>query len=168
MPWRLSQTISCSRPETEPDFQLLMINKHCTLPFAMSGYFFNLCRCVLFTLKLSYKLAKAHRVWKKAGFRPRNVHRNGKWLTLLPLAVVPQSWWNGWGELKSFSRPVEMFADQAGFWGSSARQDEVKCNSFGSCSDFDFLAVGEKFWTFNRYENPLIWYRLVHGRLSVS
>lgn len=59
MPWRLSQTISCSRPETEPDLQLLMINKHCTLPFAMSGYFFNLCRCVLFTLKLSYKLAKA-------------------------------------------------------------------------------------------------------------
>ena len=38
-----------------------------------------------------------------------------------------------------------MFADQAGFWGSSARQDEVKCNSFGSCSAFDFLAVGEKF-----------------------
>lgn len=82
----------------------------------MSDYFFNPCRCVLFTLKLSYKLAKAHGIWKKAGFRPWNVHRNGKWLIPAPYCSgVPVLVGNDWEELKSFSRPAEMFADQAGF-----------------------------------------------------
>lgn len=96
----------------------------------MSGYFFNPCRCVLFTLKLSYKLAKAHGIWKKAGFRPWNVHRNGKWLIPTPhRSGVPVPVGNDWEELKSFSRPAEMFADQAGF--EANLQGWVKWNATG-------------------------------------
>lgn len=36
---------------------------------------------------------------------------------------------NDWGELKSFSRPVEMFADQAGF--EAHLQGYVKWNAIG-------------------------------------
>lgn len=54
-----------------------MINKHSPLPFVACGYFFNPCRCVLFTLKLSHNLVKAHRVWRKEGLQLWNGHRRG-------------------------------------------------------------------------------------------
>lgn len=125
----------------------------------MSGYFFNPCRCVLFTLKLSYKLAKAHGIWKKAGFGPWNVHRNGKWLIPTPHhSGVPGLVGNDWEELKSFSRPAEMFADQAGF--EANLQGWVKWNAvgFGAAVILTFLQSVKNPEPLT-YANPLIWYK---------
>lgn len=165
MPRRLSQTIICSRPETEPDFQLEMINKHSTLPFTTSGYFFNPCRCVLFTLKLSYKLAKAHRMWKKAGFKPCNVHRSGSWRIPLLVTVVWPSRRHWVGRTRELVQASRNGCWLSRLWSYSARLGTMNAVAFGAAVISTFLpsVKSPKSWT-----DMKITYELMHGRLSLN
>lgn len=136
-----------------------MINKHRTLPFTRRGYFFNPRRCVLFTLKLSYKLAKARRLWEKAGSTPETftgVGNGAPTAQSCGRSHRPGRYWLGKTEelfqaSRSVGRPRRL-------WSSPARLGTMKCSGVGSRCDFDlFFAICEKSEIFNRYENHFPW-----------